>query len=514
MRFGLSASFVVAAVACAAAVADPPDSVDRARLKKIVRPPDVVIRFRYSLSATSYEETEGGAPAVSDVAALRAELKDDDGDAERWGAIAAAYRAAGDTQHERESRQKSIAYYRRRAAEKADDGGAYASLAVALAAAGDDAGADAAIESAVHAPRDASKGWAAGGDLCVLRAFGLLTGRQFLDVFEAMTWLAKSPRTVGDPAAAERLLVAAGKRYDEAVRLAPDDAEVRMKRFLVRGVRALSPGGGPDDAGDLDDVRKIVALRPNDPRAVAVGAMFEWGLALRDDKSAAERTLSDCPEKARATIEGALSRLAAPAASADPSVAAPALEARAVILYMVHDETAAESSVRKALSLDPRRRDSWALLAGMLKKAERWKDLAKVCRDSIAVRDTTLKRLVLASALDRAGDPAAAEAQWRAALALDAKSYEANVGVASAVLRRDATSAELGVVVERLTDAGAAWRADGGSDAKRGLELSVDAAVCVAFMGDVDRAERDARRILKDDPSSGDAKEILAAIGR
>jgi tetratricopeptide (TPR) repeat protein len=289
---------------------------------------------------------------------------------------------------------------------------------------------------------------------------------------------------------------------------------VRIKRFLFRGVRAFGPGGGPDDDGDFEDVRRIVALRPDDPRAIGVGAMFEWSLALRDDASAAQRAYKDCPAPARAKIEDALARLAKLAASDDPPVAASAHEAQAVIRYMIHDEVAAEALLRKALSLDPKRRDAWALLAGILKKGGRWNDLVKLCRESIAVRDSAAKRMVLATALEESGDLVSAEKEWRAALSLDAKSYEANVGVASAILRREATSEELSEVNARLAAAGVAWRAAGASDARRRDELTIDAAVFDALRGDVDGAAGFARQVLKDDPSSEDAKEILAAIGR
>ncbi len=512
---------VAVCVASEVAVAGPPGEVDRARLKRALRSPDVVIHFRYDFSVEGdVDET----PVQPDVNALRAALKGDDDDAARWDAVADAYRALGDAPHEKESRQKAVSYWRRRTQEHSDDGGEWAGLAWALSAAEDDDGAKSAVERATSAKRDAWKGWEASGDLLVMRALGRLAGRRFATFVEMYRWFHAGGQGRAATAAAskdagaelERTLLAAGDRYDRSVALAPEEIELRWRRFFFRGIRVFAPGGGPNDESDMADLRKIVASKPRDPRAIALGAVFEAGLTMRDDPGPPDRPYDEMPETVHAVVSGALARLAKLAGDEDRRVAAGAFEAEAYVDFAIrHDAPAAEAAVRQALARSPKLPDSWPFLAGLLKRAKRWDELAKTSGDWIAATgDSAAKRDVLAMALAGKGDDAAAEKEWRAALSFDRADGDANAGLACTLLRRAETSAQTADARACLDAAGAAWRAEEPPDKRRESDLRVTNAVWLGLTGRVDEAAAAARELAAADPGDPAANEILGAIGR
>jgi tetratricopeptide (TPR) repeat protein len=502
---------VAALCAAGSASAGPSGVVDRERLKKAVRTPEIHWNFSYNITPGDTGDEPDKHDAAPDVTTLRAQLKGDDSDEDRWSALADAYRALGDEVHEKESIQKVLACRKRRADAHADDGDALASLGDALFMAGDDKGADEAYLRATAAPHSAWKGWAAAGDMLVLRAFNGLAEKRFLDLGEAWAWMQSGSNPLVNSADAARRFADACDRYDKAVSLAPTDIELRMRRFAYRGLRALHPEAGaaaPTEVELLEDMRKVVELRPNEPRFIACGAMLEIALDPRGP-AASGRPIDEHSESAQRRIDAALTKLDVLAKSDDRAVSARALEGTGVLQYTFqHDAVRAEASLRMSLAKRPQLRDARSLLLGILKSSERWDDIAKVCRDWLGTGETAFKRLLLASAEAHSGEFTTAEKDWRAALALDPKGFETNVGVAALVLRRAAGDAELKEARALLDSAPTPTDPDGIA-----IESHLN-AVCLGLSGDIDAAEKAARGALARDEHDESAREILAALGR
>ena len=527
---------VLALVAALSAASSAEDKVDRERLRKALPLPTVQPQgWYYSVSLDGRVWEPGQEPAKADVEVLRARIKDDGSDAQGWMDLAAAYRRRGDATQQSDCIGHAVDVLRVRAANRADDGEPLAALGLSLAAAGDDRAADDAVARAEKAAQRAWAGTAASANLLVLRSIAKAAGQRFGTIDEAGEWIE------ADRSRAARVDVAsidtASKRLDDAVAALETGsirgrgaAAVHLARMSVLALRdGCSPRGEAmaDRRRRLDDAardhRKALELLAPDPLALTMLALDDAMTAPPDiGGNRHAQTFDKLDQAARAKLGESVAKLRSIATSAEPATSARALQGLACLQWFVLDNnSASEARLREAIARDPGVRGSWTALAFVLYGLKRWDDLAKHYDEWIAKSDASDQRTIVAlhgmaaAALAAGGRLAESEQQSRAALALDPKSPAANISVASLVLRRTTSQAEVTEAARLLTEANAELSAQG-SEANPSMVAACFLAVAVgqALSDDLDACEKTVRFLLEKFGDIPQAREVLAAIGR
>jgi hypothetical protein len=514
--------------AAAAATAAPDGTIDRERLRKAaLLPPVGPNGWYYSLTTDGRVFAGGEEPEILGPAALRARMKGDDTDAERWMDVAAACRRTHDDAGAKESAAKAVAILRRRAEAGPGDGRPLATLGLALAAGGDDAGADAAVAEAAQAKDAAWAGTAASADLAVERAVARAAERRFATLDEARDWIGTDTARAALVDAAA--LGDAAKRYDDAVLGAeksgasgPAVASVYLRRMALRTLRHAR--GKADAAATADVVnlnaadqsKALDALVP-DPFALTLATLND-AMSPPDERDGSTHVLpfGDLADAARANVSRDLARLSKIAASADAPDAARALQGIACVQWFcMRNPAVAESVLRRSIAKDATVQSSWNALVFAMGQTRRWEELVKLCAEWIEVGETPRNRMMHAKALALAGHAEEAEKEWRAAQALEPSGFESNLGVAVLVLQRAKDDADV-KEARKFLDAAAAALAASGAETYDVRAYARDLADAVArgLSGDADGAEKIARELLAKDGGAKPAKEILAALGR
>ena len=526
----LAALAALVMLALAAIASESPDgTVNRDRLRRAAQLPAVGPNdWYYSITTDGRVFAGGEEPERCDVATLRARIRGDDTDATRWLDVASACRRVHDAAQEKESVASAVAILRRLAAAQPDDGGAAASLGLALAAGGDPAGAGAAIDKASHAARDAWSGIAASADLLATAAVGGAAGRPFATLDDARDWLVANPgKASGVDAAA---LAEAAKRYDDAAAgveqagaTGPVAASVYVRRMTLRSVAhaALRKPGAQASAdvaarNSADQRKTMDALAP-DPYALTLATLEDaMSEPTGTDGATHVQPFGDLAADARTKVAADLGRLNKVAASADAATAARALQGIACVQWFVmRSGPVAEALLRKSVAKDPALRASWYALVFTMGQDRLWDDLVKVCGEWIKAGETARNRMILAKALALAGHSDDAEKEWRAAQALDPAGVETNLGVAVFVLYRAKDDADLKEARGFLDRATAALpKATGDEYSPLAYACDLADAVALGLAGDAAGAEKAARRILEHLPVAQPPHQILEALGR
>jgi tetratricopeptide (TPR) repeat protein len=500
-----------------------PDGIDRDRLKRAAQLPSVGERYiwNFGISHDGRLREGGQMLAELDPAPLRASLSDEDSHAELWMDLAGAYRLRDDTTAEKECLARAIAILRRRKSARPDDGTALAALGLALAASGADRDADAEVAAAEIAPRSAWAGVAAKADLIVIRAASTMTGGRVAtteDISELMRARPKSARGLDVAAcdAAQRLYDRAALAVASEGVTGPAGSSVFVRRGTLVQLMAGAKTGKLSDArrdDALDDAADL--LQPGEPFAVLRMALTHAMSVPDEEGSRHVEAWEKLSAVAQTRVTADLARLQELTMSADAATAARAWQAIATLhWYCKRDRARTEALLRKAIATDPKVRQSWNALASVLEGADRQNDLVTMCREWVAVDPTPRRRMVLASALVSTGKMADAETEWRAALAADPDSAEAKLGVAVLMLRRTNDEAEIREAAALVQSAIPLAEKAVRLNSWLLVRCHLADAVARGLAGDVDGAEKSARRVLELWDKAPPAREVLAAIGR
>ena len=533
----LTALAAVAAL-CAVAHASPQDKgpdrpqekVDRERLRKAAQLPSVGPRgWYYGMTCDGRLFQGGEDPVAADAAELRSRLADDETDPRAWLHLAAAYQRENDAPREKEALGQAKTLAARASEERPGDGQAIAEAAFCLAAMGDDGRAD---ELAAAAASKDAGAWAAAavrGDLFVLRAVAKAAGRRFATLDSAYAWIGNDDARTD--AMDAKALAAASASYDEAASLAERAkltgraaSSVFVRRSRLLGLlSAAAPDSEPDedaarrDARAASDWRRALERQADEPDAVTMLALDD-AMGARDEETGVRsvQSFEQLPDAAREKIRAHVTKLAVIAAGTDAARAARALQGGAALHWFVRrDAAATESALKRSLVLDGGLRQSWNAYVLILVAASRFSDLANLCAAWVETEDGARQRMMLAKALWASGDAVRAEEHWRAALALEPKSPDANLGVAVLVLRRAKEAAEIEEAQRLVRAARSAITAQGGApDTQRAAGCDLADAVALGLAGDLDACEKAARGLLDRYGEFPQAREILAAIGR
>ncbi len=477
----------------------------------------------------------GGEWTGADIETLKARTM---GSARAFGALfdlARAYRFLGDADHERECRTRAISGMRKDLDGLPADGFLLGTLALQLAAAGDDKAADETLRRATSAQSVPSGGWAASGDLAFTRAVSALAETRLADADEACFLLRfQTQRPKSLPTDAVRLLSEAEASYDKAVQHAAEDAAsipsnpawescMLFKRGMFRTYRAiygLADSSGADGrasqrAAGLADVQKASDLAPRDSRFAAFGYRAFALRPVGDPKYPEARMPEEMSETERGKAEALLDRLRGLSRDSDVSTSVAAMRCLGAVEYLFRARpAAAETAFRQAIARSPADDRTWNQVVRILAADGRWNDLVVLMHDWLKTGDTAWKHVLLAKAEQRLGHAADEETQWKTAAELDPSGYAPNLGLAVALLRNAPKAPDAERIKQLLEAAAAAFRDTSVADRGRDCELRLALSALLALTGDPDDAAARARQVVELDANNDIAREILGAIGR
>lgn len=538
-------------------------AVDIAKLRQAAAFPTLTLSPSISFNAwAGYRSSSDQRDLLAEIAVIQKALTGKDADAERYLRLGKLYQEGNDPVRAKEAYSKSAALCRHQAAERPKDGTVLAAFGTALAAAKQMAEAETVLRRAVRiAPRQASA-WTALGDFLSGRAAAALLPPSFerdeVDLGFAFgaapagmpekqhTFVAKYGQvkpTAAQIARSLALLDEARTCYDQAVASRPLSAAAFLQRAgfrmsigpVLHGMlTALQPGGTVDMATalqsgvremastyssspGLSDLTEAAHLAPNTLTDVDMSAMFhtlsfvmQYGQTHDMTNGLPWDTLT---EETRRPVQEAMRPLEHLAESADTNkdTAAKASEAAGVIWLLTGNWKAAETPLRRAIALDPRRADAWDALTLIMISAKRYAELTSILEARVKTQDTARSHLLLAKAYSKANQPEKAAAQVQAALKVNPEDLAANMAQAALLLRRSDNPAMLTEAGKQLVRTGDLYRKTPTPDNWSSYTLLL--SIYSALTGSELQARQHLNEILQRDKANEAAKQALAALG-
>lgn len=325
--------------------------------------------------------------------------------------------------------------------------------------------------------------------------------------------------------------------FDRTVTLAPDEASVFMQRGLataflnvldklIAGLRGEAEM--PDfvrelhSAAAVPDFKKAARLAPLDYRVNGNAVMFEMAsYFVRQPQEAfgAGGVWAVLPDSARQSIGFGLARVEAIANGPNPRDAAGAWEVLALFqLILRQDGPGAAENARRAVTLDPKREQSWEILTGATVAGGNYENLLRVCEDRLKLKDSTRNRLMVAKSLFYLKREEAAAAKVKAALQLAPDDFIANLAQAALLLRNAKVPDALAQAEQHLARAGKLSdtfvKASRDADQTRYslVDFDIETAVLCALRDDTETARRLLAEVLKASPGNDYAQTLQAAL--
>lgn len=333
-----------------------------------------------------------------------------------------------------------------------------------------------------------------------------------------------------------QLMSEALQMLEEAVRLAPERAEVVARRGMARSFAhysrevlriadGLKDGGNFPEMNDimaalfppdaLADFRRAAELDSHDPRRLISASMAELvrnGMGRPGFLLGNADGWTSLPESARNRVRSDLDKLMSLAESSDPRIAARAVEYAGLLQFAaMNDLAGAARQLKRAIELNPSSELAWKLLMGALVAQEKFADLLPVAEQRLKLEETARNHLIVAKTLERLERLDSAEAHVLDALRLAPEEVAANLAMAALLLKKSREPDDLVMVPSYLLKAGHAL---GRAPARTPfLDLQFLRAFYYALSGKPDMARQILNQVLKADPDNAQAREILAVLG-
>ena len=500
------------------------------KLRKLVKLPTISFQPSWTFNAEHGFILGSNEHDVSNkVAALRAELKNDEGDAGRYLRMAQLYSTVNHGANARNAYASAVNLYRKRVDSQADDASLLTGFGEALQGAGKSSEAESVLRKAVRiAPKD-SKCWIALG--------------RFLDA-DARRALLEAP-ALGDSGAgggispaqvsqAQKSIEEAGHCFDQAIIVSPDDSEVYLRRAVHRSLRnmllnqiRLASGEQKEDVDlladyfspeGLVDFQRASRLDLNNYSLVANTVLYEiyTVCARKGQVNWREFSWNSLPDKSQRSIREELTRLENLGENPDPQIAAGALEVLGIIQGPVlHESHKSLADLHRAVALDPSREQAWELMASTIAQSEHYDELLTLAGDRVRENDSPRNRIILAKAYEKLKRWDDAEEEIQIALKDAPDDFTLNLGFGALLLKRSQDDPSL------LSDADG-WLAHAQELLKKMpvtersrqqiIELTLTRSIYFALADEVDTARLWAKSVLEQDKDNKMAQEILSAM--
>jgi tetratricopeptide (TPR) repeat protein len=500
---------------------------DPARLRAAVHLPTVTLVAGIGFNTEDGLVLPGDAQeTAAEIAALEKALVHDASDAARHLRLAELYGKAKDQKRADAAGERAVRLYRQQVRARPDDGRPLAGLGLAFHQVGKKDEAEAALRRAVRL---------SAGDWSCQVALGRFLTAQALDTAvgrlgDRAQWMQilltrkPSPEAL---ARADRQFAEALTCYNKAVELAPREPEVWTRRAvarlvfgLFRGVILVAEGKAANAMASLfneeglADLQELARLRPDDPKAVGLAALYEVLLFVvhnADKLNPADGVLQALPEKTRESVRAKIRRLEGLEQGQDARTAAGAAEILGVVCWVaLRDPAGTEAHLRRALALNPDRDPVWDILTGWLGAAGRDQECLQVCLGRLKHHDSAYGRLLAAKACENLGQLDKAEEHVRLGLKQEPEDVRCAVALAALLLKRDDARA-LEQAGRQLDRVGKLLQTSTVQDGRN--DYLITRALYAALTGDAPRARQLLCGVLRADKDNESAQKALAAVG-
>jgi len=423
------------------------------------------------------------------------------------------YQAAGEPAQAKKAFEQSVSLYARQwKQEPASDrnGALLAEYALSLLQAGQIQEAEIQVRKAVRLAPESWQVWTVSGQIRTARAVAMTAP-------ERSAGAGKTPSTTTQTAWQE-----ARQDFDTAVKLAPHLPQPYEKRaaFRVTLSFAMHPSLVSSVAG-LPDIEKAVALRPQDPYALAALAWLEYtdyGTRYYPGQSYDNFSIFKVlPPANRRRVLTLRRRIEHLANSQDTALhRARAYTALAWLEYEFHDVPPAQPQqhLRQAMQLQSDLIEAEQFLMHTYGIEEQWDSLAQFSAERAQNHPTARYHLIAAFASYKANHPAQAEAQLQAALKLNPTDPTANLFLTFLLLRSN--------IPEKVEAAGPVLDAADAAlsaptltapdrEVARG-ESAVLRGFYFALIGKQEEARQQFTRILAEDKENSAARQGLTLL--
>jgi tetratricopeptide (TPR) repeat protein len=497
--------------------------VGKDALRRLVKLPTVVFQSNWSFDPEAGFTLGSSSEDVSlQINALQKKLKNNLNDAEAFLQLGDLYATNHDAGLAQKMWAKSADLFRRRLESQPDDELLLAGLGHALQGTGRLPEAESILRKAVQL---APKQWR-----CRVALGRLLDAAARGDIVQLAAAAGSTPPPV---ALAQRRVSEAGECFDQAVALAPEEAEVYFRRGLHRCLRniiqaAVRVAGGEskDDveqlnhtfpAEALDDLQHASRLRPQDYALIGNTVLFEIysASARQGEVNWSAFTWTALPDKSQRDIRESITRLENLAEESDPQLAAGALEALGILEGQVlHEPRSAATHLRRALALNPSRDQAWEALVAVLAQSARYEDLLTVCEDRLKQNDTPRAHLLLAKAYEKLKLWDESEAEILIAVKQEPNNFTATLALAALLLKHSGddsflpqANTWLGRSEMLLNQTPAPER-----NLQQVIDLTLTRSIYFALTDEVAAAREFAEAVIKRDQSNKLAQDILSAM--
>ncbi len=476
------------------------------------------------------------------ISALKKELNQTPGDAERYRQLGRYEEAVGRYDEAKESFAKAVPLFRLRAEASLRDAGVQVQFAEALQGIGEVEEAEHVLRAAARAVPDDWTCWTSLGDSLSQKGLVSLYGgtnspQQDQSLASRISQMMRRRPTPNQVKQAQESKAEAEKCFDRAVALAPKEPKVYLARAMhhtsYAGLKRLAQIRSLDMPEPMEiveiwsspqvcaDFAMVVRLDPTNYAAVATWGWIEAAPAWINHSPNGERSIDSLTGDRRKNVLESMRLLESLGNHANAATAAGALEALGILRVTVTDDwDGAKAAFRRAVALDPSRAQAWDVLVGLVSQSNDPQELLSVCEQRVKFADTARNRVALAKACDRAGLADKAIDQARQAVRLAPKDPVAHLCAGALLLRRfpdEKTAAEM---KEHLSTAHLLLAEMDDNDARDALVINhgLNMAVLMALEGDAEKARESLHKLAgmegADDETKDRIKEIETAIGK
>lgn len=532
MRVKVASLLLLMALTAPAATPD----VGKEKLRKLAKLPSIALETGWKFDRERgfiIEPTKAQKAAA--IAEARKSLQGDNSDAGRFFRLGQLCRENKEEANAGAAFSQAVELYRQRAAAQPGDGLLLAELGKALAAAGQFEESQSVLrESARLAPKE-WKCWAALGQSLDEASVAALSGQAGVNNDGAELLAARIPRSNSSSDQlnkSQKLLGEAANCFDKAVAAAPEEAGPYFRRGLHRCLESFERcaarmirGEENDDTAPrrswypmeaLADFQEASRLKPDDFGAIAGLAIFECHAdAAQKGKAGFTRefSLNLLSEKSRQSVRELMTRLENLEQSQDPQLASGALEALGMFQGpILRDFRGSAVSLRRAVSLDPSREQSWDMLTSTLAKTENYDELLSVCEERARKKDSAHARLLLAKAYEKLKQWDNAEEQVLGALNLDPNDFTANLAMGVLLIKRSQNASVLADADGWLVRAEQFYGKLPDKSRQQSVDLTLTRSIYLALTDNVETARTWVKHIIESDKNNEFAREVLAAM--
>ena len=297
------------------------------------------------------------------------------------------------------------------------------------------------------------------------------------------------------------------------------DAESSNRPWLTAAIKVAKGETPPaasallDLAADNVEVQKAADLRPRDYRLQMMAATTEFLTARLQSPS---QNWADAPAGAHELMKRLIGRLWQISASRDPFTAARSLDSLNVIRLMTRpNDMDPIAGAQTALIRDPEDNIAVMLVVyGLSAYAKRYADDLKFCTQRIKIHPTALLWFARGISNAHLGNTAAAENDERSALKLDPTDFNANITLATLLLKDHTDAVSIAKARKLLYTAHQAGVKAPSDDNRLGYMLVNGAYLAITGHAGAARAQLEpvsANKTSSDDAET--AKALLTAIG-